>query len=379
MQATRTVGVVVDLAGAHGRSVLAGVSEYAVARRWRLRTPRPWLFAGMPTDWDRWEVDGLIVSGFAPEIVERAVNARRPVVTLSSPAQARGRLPMVGLDHAAVGRIAAEDLLGRGFRRLAYAGCANAYWSGTRGSTFASAVREGGATCVECDISEGAAGCGAKGDDLGEWLARVRKPAAVFAGNDQLALQVLDLCLRLDLAVPEQVAVLGVDDDELVRRLASPSLSSVRPGGRRIGLGAADLLARMMDGEAVPIEPRLLPPLGVATRQSTDVVAIEDPGVAVAMHFIRAHAHEPIGVGEVAEAAAVGRRTLERRFRDVLGRSPLEEIRRQRIERGRELLTETDLTIEEIARSCGFRTASRFWTVFREQTGRTPGEHRERR
>ncbi|MEK6233857.1 MAG: helix-turn-helix domain-containing protein, partial [Planctomycetales bacterium] len=194
---------------------------------------------------------------------------------------------------------------------------------------------------------------------------------------DIKAQQLLDVCRELDLGVPEQVAVLGVDNDRLLCDLADPPLSSVICNTHRTGQAAASLLDRMMSGEQVAPEAFLIEPVGVETRQSTDVLAIDDEHVAAAVRFIREHAWTGINVGDVLRRVPLSRRVLENRFRKILGRTPHEEITRLRIERVKELLTRTELPLSVIAARAGFQHDEYLSVAFKKQVGIPPSKYRK--
>jgi len=188
--------------------------------------------------------------------------------------------------------------------------------------------------------------------------------------------QVLDACRRLGVPVPDEVAVVAVDNDELLCELAHPPLSSVIPNTRRTGYEAAALLDRLMNGGRARGETHLIPPLGVATRQSTDVLAIEDPHVSRAVRYIREHACDGINVRDVLRAVPQSRRLLEARFKKLLGRTPHEEILRVQLRRVKQLLTETDLPLETIAERTGFAHPEYLSVVFRREVGQPPSRYR---
>jgi LacI family transcriptional regulator len=176
--------------------------------------------------------------------------------------------------------------------------------------------------------------------------------------------------------VPDEVAVVGVDDDELICELSNPPLSSIAPDTYRTGYEAAALLDRMMSGEHVKAAPHLLPPLGVSPRASSDVLAIEDEEVSSAVRFIREHACEGIDVNDVMAQVPLSRRVLESRFKKLLGRSPHEEIDRVQMTRARELLRSTDLSLVQVAEKVGFPHAEYLSVVFKKRVGQTPREYR---
>jgi LacI family transcriptional regulator len=197
-----------------------------------------------------------------------------------------------------------------------------------------------------------------------------------MAAYDYRGQQVLDACLRLAIAVPDEVAVIGVDNDELLCELSHPPMSSVIPNTHRTGYEAADLLDRMMNGHRAPSETYLIAPLGITTRQSTDVLAIEDRNVARAVAYIRSHACKRIAVDDVLRAVPQARRLLERRFKKLLGRTPHEEILRVQLDRVKALLAQTDLPLSEIAERCGFTHVEYLSVVFRKKAGLPPSQYR---
>jgi LacI family transcriptional regulator len=189
--------------------------------------------------------------------------------------------------------------------------------------------------------------------------------------------QVLDACSKIGLSVPEEAAVIGVDNDELLCRICAPPLSSVIPNAEGVGYRAAELLAELMNGSSSAMADHLLEPLGVATRQSTDVVAIDAPEIAAAVRYIRENACRGISVDEVTAHVEVSRSTLERQLRKYLGRSPQEEIRFVQVKRAKELLWTTELSVEDLASLCGFEHAEYLHVVFKRITGLTPGQFRQ--
>lgn len=197
-----------------------------------------------------------------------------------------------------------------------------------------------------------------------------------MACYDIQAQRLLDACRDADVAVPEEAAVLGVDDDRLLCDLCSPPLSSVVPNAKLTGYTAAQVLDRMMRGETAAAQGHLIPPLGIKVRQSTDVLAIDDADVAAAVRFIREHAFEHINAATVLRNIPLSRRVLESRFRNALGRTPHEELTRVRIERVKQLLGETDLTLEAIAMRTGFRHVEYLSVAFKREVGIRPGQFR---
>jgi LacI family transcriptional regulator len=211
---------------------------------------------------------------------------------------------------------------------------------------------------------------------LAQWLQGLPKPLGVMTTNDLMGQQILEACQRLQIRVPEEVAVVGADNDEPICRIASPPLSSVIINDHQRGYEAAALLDRMMSGAPPPIEPIYVEPAGVATRASTDIMAIEDQAIVEALRFLRDHCCERINVDDVVKEVPLSRSVLERRFRKVVGRSINSEIVRLRINRAVELLTETALELKVVAQRAGFGTQSYMNAVFQAKVGKTPGSFR---
>jgi LacI family transcriptional regulator len=211
---------------------------------------------------------------------------------------------------------------------------------------------------------------------LKRWIASLPRPLGLVAANDLHGLRALDACRRAGLAVPEVVAVVGADDDAEVCELSDPPLSSVTFHPERVGYEAAALLERLMGGRAAPAEPLLVPPLGVSARQSSDILAIDDPDVAKAIHHIRRHAFEGITVEDVLREVPLSRRALEHRFRRRLGRTPKEEIQRLRFEQAKSLLATTDLPVARISDRLGFHQPAYLSAAFQREAGTSPSAYR---
>ena len=293
-------------------------------------------------------------------------------------------MPRVGVDHEEAGRQAAEHLLDRGLRHFGFVGYPDHAFSLGREEGFRGRVEGAGygMGSYHAPASSNIDPTGLWGwdDGLQGWLSDLPRPVGILASHDIQGVQVSEACLRGGLRVPEEVAIVGVDDDDLLCEMARPSLSSVALPGERIGHEAARLLDLLLTGSGSPA-PKAnlrLPPLGVVARGSSDVLAIDDVDVAAAVRFIRSHSQEPIRVVEVLDEVSVSRRSLERRFRGALGRGIGEEIRRSRIERAKRLLSETEMPILHVATNSGFSEAKHLSVGFRQVTGMTPTEYRRR-
>jgi LacI family transcriptional regulator len=378
MARRRHVALMIETSLAYGRNLLRGIIRF-------LRSHEPWSVffelkeqGASPPAWLKdWRGDGIICRPTNPELAQLLRKKRIPVVNLNDVYEGLG-LPRIGSDHAGIGRLAAEHLLERGFRRLAFCGFTGHSWSDKRRVGFENAAIVGGGTiCPTYESPWGGPHPWEKEQkQIGDWLAALPRPLGVLACNDLRGQHVLDACERVGLAVPEEVAVIGVDDDVLVCELCNPPLSSVVPNPERIGYEAAALLARLMAGEKPETDDWQVEPLGVTARQSTDVLAIDDPHVAAALRYIREHACEGATVGDVLARVPLSRTILERRFRKYLGRSPQGEIRAVQLKRVKQLLAETDLRLERIAELAGYEHPEYLSVVFKRETGQTPGQYR---
>jgi LacI family transcriptional regulator len=293
-------------------------------------------------------------------------------------------LPYADVNPKSLGEMAAEYLLNRGFSNFAMMDYDKTYPSEYRGVAFVAALRRRGLTCETFDskkkyppLSESLPKVSDFAERACRWLASLPKPVAIFCINDALGVWVCDLCRRIKVHIPEEVAVLGADDDNLFCGMANPHLSSICVPSEQVGYEAARLLDKMICGGEAPKRPVLLLPTGVATRQSTNVMAIDDHRVAEAVRYIRKNACHGIRVHHVMATVSLPRRMLEKRFRKAVNRSPFAEIRRVQIERVKMLLSQTDKTLETIAPECGFNGVTRMNMSFKKNAGMSPGAYRK--
>lgn len=374
----RDVALLIETSNAYGRGLLQGVIHYAREHpAWSFHLMEQGRGAEPPAWLKGWKGDGILARIETPAIASAVARAKLPAVDLSA-ARLLQKLPWVETDDAQIASLAVGHLLERGFKHFAFCGDARFQWSIWREQYFTQRLREAGHDCRTHSGWSGAGDPAAERRALIAWLRSLPKPVGVLACYDIRGQQVLDACRQAGLAVPDEVAVLGVDNDELLCELAAPPLSSVIPNTHRTGYEAAALLDRMMSGEEVAAEPHLIPPLGIAARQSTDVLAIDDREVVRAMQFIRAHACEGIDVSDVLAVVNVSRRVLEQRFRKLLRRSPHEEILHLRLARVQQLLSETDLPLYLIAEATGFEHVEYLSVAFKRELGLTPRQFRER-
>jgi LacI family transcriptional regulator len=386
----RRVAVVIEASNAYARGLLAGIHRHVREHEpWTVFLPEHGRAAPPLASLARWQGDGVIARIETAATAATLGSLRRklgiPVIDVSA-ARLLADTPYVETDDAAIARLAAAHFLEREFRHFAFLGDGRFRWSDNRCRAFVEAVAAHGRDVTVFATRSGDRRRADRAVDplpdddeaVEAWLVALPKPAAVLACYDIRGRQALDACRRAGLAVPDQVAVLGVDDDELLCGLASPPLSSVIPDAVGAGRLAAELLERLMRGERIGREEWLLPPLGIAARQSTDVLALDDPLVAAAVQRIREHACDGIKVADVARSLGVTRRVLESRFAGRLGHTPHEEILRVRFRRVAQLLQETDLSLAAIAGRCGFRHTEYMTVAFTRRHGLPPSRWRAR-
>lgn len=372
----RQVALLIETSNAYACGLLQGVVHY-------IREHEPWSFYLMeqgrgddPPAWlGRWEGDGIIARIETPRIAEAVVRAAVPTVDVSA-ARLVPQLPWVETDDERIARLAAEHLLERGFKFFGFCGDARFKWSEWREQHFAARVGQAGHAVRVHHAGSASGDVAAQARELRAWIESLPKPVGIMAAYDIRGQQVLDACRSAGLAVPGDVAIIGVDNDTLLCELASPPLSSVIPNAHRTGYEAASLLERLMQGKRVPATAHLIAPLGVAARQSTDVLAVDDRDVARAVQFIREHACGGINVSDVLRAVPLSRRVLEQRFQRLLGRTPREEILHVRLNRVKQLLIETDLPLYLVAERTGFEHVEYLSVVFKRETGRTTSAFR---
>lgn len=375
----KSVALLVETSNAYARGLVEGITDYLHEfPGWSIYLPEQQRSAEAPRWLTNWQGDGVIARIETPQIAAALSKLKIPVIDVSA-ARPLPDLPWVETDDKAIAQLAADHLLQRGFRHLAYCGEIGFNWSRWRGDAFTQAVLERGVKCYQFEnATRGQQGYRwqEQMDRLSHWLCQLPKPIGIMACYDMKAQQLLDTCRQIGIAVPDEVAVIGVDNDELLCNLCDPPLSSVIPDARRTGYLAAKLLQQAMDGMQIPAEGHFIEPLGVATRQSTDVLAIEDQEIASVVRYIRTHACMGITVKDILRVIPMSRRVLENRFVKLLGKTPHEAIIQHKLDRVKVLLRETDLSLEKIAAQTGFDHPEYLSVVFRRHFGQPPGAYR---
>jgi LacI family transcriptional regulator len=332
-----------------------------------------------------WRAD-VLVARWLPGLVEELRPLGPPLVLIGGHERAVG-VCCLGVDNPQVGEQAAEHLLERGYPHLAFVG-KDAPYSHLRHEGFARALARRGRPPASSHIlpDEGREryleDWMPPDTSLLAWLAALPRPAGVFAAQDSIGRRVLQACARLGLRVPEDVAVVAANNDELACGLARPGLSSVRIPWDGIGAEVARAAERLHAAGVTPEAPLQavrVAPAGVVARGSSDAFLAPEPALAKALRHLHEHCGEALDVDGLARAAGLSRRRMEELFQRAGRDTPKREITRARMQRARELLACTDLDLGRVAEACGYAYAARFSTAFREATGCTPSEFRRRR
>lgn len=382
MKRLKKVILLIPSAREYDRGVLRGIVEYA-------QIHGPWIFYEEPPSYLKppgaaerlehmrhWKADGIIaLQTRAAELAALHLTS----VMLCGVSHPPDRVHQVSPDNEAIGRMAAEYFQGLGLKHLAYCGLSGMEWSAIRGEAFRMRATDAG---LPTQLYRPAAG--GSGDSwfteqtrLGTWLTRLPKPVGLLACNDDRARMVSDICRARGLRVPDDIAILGVDNDQHVCNRATPALSSVSLATERAGYDAAALLDQLISGRHPKTRVIIAKPIGVVERQSTDLVACEDANVVKAVRFIRENSSRVIQVRDVATTAGLSRRVLQNRFQKALGRTVLDEIHQSRVRHISHMLAGTDLAISTIAASIGYGADAHLARFFSRRTGISPLKYRQ--
>lgn len=376
---TPHVALLIETSNAYARGLLRGIRNY-------VREHGPWsIYLGehrrgepVPQWLVKWKGDGVIAR-IETKAIARAIQAlKMPKVDVSA-ARYVESVPYAETNDEAIARSGFDHLRERGFKHFAFCGDRRFRWSNNREASFRNICAMANQNCYiyahktrqlrELSWEE-------EQRELKKWIRSLPQPIGIMAAYDVRGRHLLDCCRDLAIRVPDQVAVIGVDNDELLCDFASPPLSSIQPNAVQTGYQAAAMLDRMMQGKRVAADAILIEPLGVVTRGSTDVLAIDDPDIALAVRLIRDEATQGIQVRDLLAVLNLSRRVFEARFKSLVGRSPHEEIQRVRINQVKQLLASTDLTLSAIAHRAGFKHVEYMCVAFKRATAVSPGRYR---
>jgi LacI family transcriptional regulator len=378
-RASRRIALAFPYGRAFVEKVVDGILTYA-------RRQADWQILRFPErlspslDWlQGWQGDGAFVILSTPEDARIARALPFPVVNITAYFAEPG-VTTVTADHREIGRVAAQHLLERRFKKFGYYGSGDLFFSQLRRDGFVRAIRQQGGQCAVLEVPSIVASGHMwlrQQRELEEWLRSLQPPVAIMASTDLRADMLLETCRRLGLRIPDQVAVIGVDNDPVIVGHAQPPLSSVARDDQSAGELAASLLDELMSGRRDRRQVRFVPPTGVVARQSTETLAVEDPELAGLIHYIRQHIAENFGVERLPPLLPCSRRTLENRFRAHLGASPSAVIHRLRVDQARRLLeAQPKQSFAAIAAACGFSNVRHFRLVFRRLQQQSPAVYR---
>ncbi|MEP3478608.1 MAG: DNA-binding transcriptional regulator [Fuerstiella sp.] len=378
------IALLVETSRSYGRDLLRGVALFARTRtNWSLLHQEMTIDASLP-DWMVQSAISGTIARVDSHTIDELSRLNVPIVDVRCRRQFPG-IPQVETDDRAVAKLAFEHLWDRGFRRFAFCGFQFAHYSEARLKFFRQftqaancplSVYESPGKKDTALTSIEQSGLG-DGRAITQWLSSLDRPTGMLACNDIRGQQVLNICRSIAIAVPDDIGMVGVDDDDAICPLTDPPLTSVKPNAKQVGYRAAEILFEIINGRSAPDVTEFIAPLEVVQRLSTEVNAVEDREVARVCRFIREHACEGINVNDVAEFTTLSRRQLERRFRTEFDRTPHEEITAVQVARVKQLLCETEMTLEQITPLAGYIHKESLSAVFKRETNETPGRYRD--
>jgi len=373
MSAIPQVAILLNTMQSWSRSILKGILAYTQeVGPWHI-----WINAN-PDELQYtfpagWRGDGIIACVNTPEISTFLHGVNQPIVDVCDDPTSTFPAPKVRTDDRVSTRLAAEHFIERGIRSFGFLGPSEFPNAVEYQNFYTQALEDRDLSCHSLQIHSEAPN---NIKQITRWLHELPKPVGILAWGHRFSRQIVDTCMKENISVPHDVAVISGRYDELFCHACFPSLSGIQLPTESIGYHAAGLLHRMLEGENLSTDTTLIPPARIVSRLSTDTMAIEDQQLAQVICYIRDHAFEPITVNDILKKVPMARRSLERRFRQSFGRSPIEEIRRIRIDKARKLLAETDLQMQQIAERCGYATYNYLTHVFKKTTGMTPRQYR---
>ena len=373
----KNVALIIESSNDYARKTLHGICKF-------LRENKHWSIFFYEHErgntnlarFEHWKGDGIIARIENKTIANSVKRKNLPTVDLSS-FRFLPEIPYVETDDLEYAHCAANHLLARGFKNFAYCGDSKYNWSKLREKYFVQYINKQGYSCDVFDTDRYRDSEVNVHNKMMQWVQSLPKPVGIMACFDNQGHTLLEACRMAKVKVPYSVAVIGCDNDELVCELSEPSLSSIIPNAVMIGYKAALLLEKQMNGEVLDSLEYLFGPVGIQTRQSTDVMATDDKVVMKALDFIQKNACFGINVNDVLKQVHLSRRVFESRFRKSVNKSPHEEILDVKIKYARQLLEKTEFSIEEIAEKTGFFHPEYFSVAFKRKTLLTPREYRK--
>ena len=378
----KNVLILIETSRAYGRDLIAGVTQFASEKKsWNLFLSDQ-ITASRNTRWlKEWKGDGIIVRAFDKNLKSFYRQFQGEKINLAADGN---EFPIyVRFDNEKCGQMAADHFWERGYRHFAFFSMGYTYWSRYRYHCFVTALEKYEAHCDLCpqakrknSVTLPTLWWQGLDDSVFAWLESLPKPVGIFCAYDNHAFYLTNLCNLLGIAVPEEIAILGVDNDVSLCRPTTPPISSIDPNAKMVGYEAASLLNKMMNKEVLPELPVIVSPSYIAIRQSTDNIAVNDPLLAKAMRYIRNEVAKNIRVSDVAREIGVSKGTLNNMFRKHMHCTPIDEILRVRMEWAKELLRDTMIPVVEIAEMVGYQTSEYFSRAFTREVGVSPKKYR---
>lgn len=373
MQYTREIAVLIEFDDTWGRNVVEAISRYAQEANWRLllgpkdsqRRLR------LPADW---KGDGLIVLLRDQSMIDHVRAFEVPTVNVGGLYLDQDWCGLVATDDDGRAEMAFQHFRQRQIEHFAYYAPSIGRYPLKRAEAFRKAVVDAGYYCEQFSCHETTENHAESSSEetLGSWLKNLRRPIGIFASDPYPARRLMDLCWKMNIDVPGDIAILSGDEDELLCKLISPMISSVELASHRIGHEACMMLDSMIHTKCLPERPQLLQPLRICSRRSTENVAIDDPALREVVQQIWEKAPDGIQIQDLVRHSAMSRRSLEQKFRKTLGRTVAEEIRRVRLEKARQLVVTTSQSVAAIALATGFSSGPYLTHAFRKYYGLTP-------
>ena len=374
------IAVLVDTSTSWGRQIIAGIASFTKRYApWKIMVEARGIEEHLRVP-KKFGCAGVIARVSSEAMGQELKSLNVPVVNVSGIELSSSRFPRVTGDMNKVAQRAVEHFLERGLKHFGYFSLKGLPYVRAQHTAFRAEVELRGYSCAELAV---ATHHGAEPDwsldieNIATWLKALPKPVAIFTWNASSAREVLYASLDAGLLVPDEVAVLSGSEDDLLCEASPIPISAVLPSAQMIGFRAAELLRGILAGKPAPSEPLLIPPLGIIARQSTDMRSIHDEALTRVLSYLQRSAAKEVTVSDLARHAGLGRRVLERKFRQILRRTPAEEIRRARLDNARRLLAETDMPISSVAAAAGFETQAYFSTLFGKHFGVTPMQYRK--
>ena len=372
----RRVALLVETSLGSGREILRGIGRYArQAGNWQLFHAAGGLADAIP-DWMKdWKGDAVIARIQNPETLDELSKLAIPVIDVLGVCE--NQFPLVHVDDEAIGRLVARYFLSRDYQHFGFYGISDENWSDRRGAAFGEAVHDQKSFHELKIPRRSKAEAPERFQQVQEWVRQLPKPSAIMVCSDRRGLELLEACLSEGITVPEEIAVIGVDNDAALCEISDPPLSSVRGGHFNVGFEAARAVDVLLSGGVLPSKTIRVPPNEIIERESSSVRAIEDPVIAKGVSYIRQNLAAPITNDSIARVCGISRTLFQKRFREAMGQSIREFILEKRIERALALIQGSDITLADVAERSGFKHQEYLGQIMKRSTGKTPGQLRK--